>query len=164
MFLASHRWCGAQDHDKTYDSKKCHAKATAHVHLAFHPFLLFSLLQNHPENERQTKGRCIEQATARTIILIVQIAHSHRQPFAFLGGSRACLFASPGKVPRHRNLDASRLVADLPQEALPPLDVLVILDTLGRKSVYDAQDASPLVGLGNLRLGLAKNPRTAISF
>ena len=62
--------------------------------------------------------------------------------FAFHGGFRTLLFASPGKVLRHRNLDPSLLVSYLPQEILPPLDVAFVLNALRRETVHHAQDAS----------------------
>src|SRR5579871_5868948 len=42
----------------------------------------------------------------------------------------------------------SQLVADLPQEVFPPLDLALILDALGAEPVHHAQDGPPLLCLG----------------
>src|SRR5208337_2806697 len=47
----------------------------------------------------------------------------------------------------------SQLVSDLPQEPLPPGDVVLALDTLGRGPIHHAQDCTTLVGLGYDDLG-----------
>jgi hypothetical protein len=42
----------------------------------------------------------------------------------------------------------AQLVADLPQENLPPPDLGLVFDILGREHVYNAHDATTLLGLG----------------
>jgi hypothetical protein len=48
---------------------------------------------------------------------------------------------------------SSLLVADLPQEFIPPLDLTVALDAFRCEAVHDAEDATALlhVGQDNLR-------------
>ncbi len=48
-----------------------------------------------------------------------------------------------------RSVRRSQLVAELPQQILPPRDVVLALDPLRRKPVDDAQQSSSLVGLGH---------------
>ena len=45
-------------------------------------------------------------------------------------------------------ISPSQLVADLPQEVLPPLDLALVLDALRREPVHHAQDATALLRLG----------------
>jgi len=51
---------------------------------------------------------------------------------------------------QHRR-QPSQLVADLPQEFLPPLDWLLVLDALRGETVHHAQDGPPLLRLGRAR-------------
>jgi hypothetical protein len=46
----------------------------------------------------------------------------------------------------------SLLVPNLPQEILLPLDVVFVLDALGRKSIHHAENASTLIHLGKHHL------------
>ena len=47
----------------------------------------------------------------------------------------------------------SQLIPNLPQQALPPLDFSVALDSLGREAVHHAQDAAALLGFGEDHFG-----------
>ena len=53
-------------------------------------------------------------------------------------------------MPEHFNdaLPRSQFVTNLAQEVLAPLDLVLVFDTLRGEPVHHAQDASPLVRLG----------------